>query len=116
MGCDTADSTCNGGFMDDDFAFAEKNGPCTEASHSYPFTTRYASNAKDLAVRDVASRAVTISCDDQMECSSPFMRSRNSCEDQPCVTGDRFVAGFAHQAIADAGVEVRGVQRLRGMV
>ena len=33
--CDTADSTCNGGFMDDDFAFAEKNGPCTEASYSY---------------------------------------------------------------------------------
>ena len=74
MGCDTADSTCNGGFMDDDFAFAEKNGPCTEASYSYPFRTRYASNAKDLAVRDVASRAVTISCHDQMECSSPFMR------------------------------------------
>ena len=60
MGCDTADSTCNGGFMDDDFAFAEKNGPCTEASYSYTFTT-------------------------QMECLSPFMRSRNSCEDQPCV-------------------------------
>ena len=36
MGCDTADSTCKGGFMDDDFAFAEKNGPCTEASYSYP--------------------------------------------------------------------------------
>ena len=38
MGCDTADSTCNGGFMDDDFAFAEKNGPCTEASYSYHTT------------------------------------------------------------------------------
>ena len=32
MGCDTADSTGNGGFMDDDL----KNGPCTEASYSYP--------------------------------------------------------------------------------
>ena len=30
----------------------------------------------------------------------------NSCVDQPCVTGDRFVAGFAHQVIADAGAEV----------
>ena len=53
MGCDTADSTCNGGFMDDDFAFAEKNGPCTEASYSYPFTTRYAFNA---AVRGESCR------------------------------------------------------------
>ena len=79
---DTTDSKCNDGFMDDDFAFAEKNGPCTEASYSYPFTT-------------------------QMECSSPFMRGRNSCEDQLCVTGDRFVAGFAHQVTADAGAEVK---------
>ena len=29
------------------------------------------------------------------------------CEDQPCVTGDRFVAVFAHQVIADAGAEVK---------
>ena len=36
MGCYTADSTCNGGFMDDNFAFAEKNGSCTEASYSNP--------------------------------------------------------------------------------
>ena len=38
-------------------------------------------------------------------CPSPFMRSRNSCEDQPCVAGDRFVAGFAHQLTADKIVE-----------
>ena len=36
---------------------------------------------------------------------SLFMRSRSSCEDQFCVTGDRFVAGFAHQVTADAGAE-----------
>ena len=47
------------------------------------------------------------SCHDQTECPSPFIRSRNSCEDQPCVTGDRFVAGFAHQVTADAGAEVK---------
>ena len=40
-------------------------------------------------------------------CPSPFMRSRNSCEDQPCVTGDRFVTGFAHQVTADAGAVVK---------
>ena len=34
------------------------------------------------------------------------MRSRSSCEDKPCVTGDRFVAGFAHQVTADADAEV----------
>ena len=28
------------------------------------------------------------------------------CEDQPCVTGDWFVAGFAHQVTANAGAEV----------
>ena len=43
---------------------------------------------------------------DQIECPSLFMRSRSSCEDQPCVTGDRFVAGFAHQVTADVGAEV----------
>ena len=42
-----------------------------------------------------------------MKCPSPFMRGRNSCEDEPCVTGDRFVAGFAHQVTADAGAEVK---------
>ena len=36
---------------------------------------------------------------------SLFVRSCSSCEDQPCVTGDRFVAGFA-QVTADAGAEV----------
>ena len=35
-----------------------------------------------------------------------FVHGRNSCVDQPCVTGDRFVAGFAHQVIAEAGAEV----------
>ena len=35
------------------------------------------------------------------------MRSRYSCEDQLCVTGDWFVAGFAHQVTADAGAEVK---------
>ena len=43
----------------------------------------------------------------QIECPSLFMRSRSSGEDQPCVTGDRFVAGFAHQVTADAGAEVK---------
>ena len=40
-------------------------------------------------------------------CLSPFMRSRNSCEDQPFVTGDGLVEGFAHQVTADAGAEVK---------
>ena len=35
MGCDTVDSACNGGLMDNDFAFAEKNGLRTETSYSY---------------------------------------------------------------------------------
>ena len=35
------------------------------------------------------------------------MRSRNSCEDQPCVTGDGLVAGFAHHVTTDAGAEVK---------
>ena len=42
---------------------------------------------------------------DQIECPSLFMRSCSSCEDKPCVTGDRFLAGFAHQVTADAEVE-----------
>ena len=33
--CDLVDSTCNGVFVDNGFAFGEKNGLCTEASHSY---------------------------------------------------------------------------------
>ena len=35
------------------------------------------------------------------------MRSRSSCEDQPHVTGDQFVAGIAHHVTADAGAEVK---------
>merc|ERR1711991_17214 len=37
--CDTVDSGCNGGLMDDGFAFAEKNAMCTEDSYSYTCTT-----------------------------------------------------------------------------
>ena len=33
--CDLVDSTCNGGFVDNGFAFGEKNGPSTEASNSH---------------------------------------------------------------------------------
>merc|ERR1712107_586004 len=33
--CDTVDSACNGGLMDNGFAFAEKNAMCTEDSYSY---------------------------------------------------------------------------------
>ena len=44
---------------------------------------------------------------DQIECPSLFVRSRSSCEDQPCVTGGWFVAGFAQQVTADAGAEVK---------
>jgi len=36
--CDTVDSACNGGLMDNGFAFAEKNAMCTEASYSYTGT------------------------------------------------------------------------------
>ena len=34
MDGDTVDSACDGGFVVNGFAFAEKNGPCTEASYS----------------------------------------------------------------------------------
>ena len=44
---------------------------------------------------------------DQIECPSLSMRNRSSCEDQPHVTGDQFVAGFAHHVTADAGAEVK---------
>ena len=33
--CDLVDSTCNGVFVDNGFAFGEKNGLCTVASYSY---------------------------------------------------------------------------------
>jgi len=36
--CDTVDSACNGGLMDNGFAFAEKNAMCTEESYSYTGT------------------------------------------------------------------------------
>ena len=35
MDCDLVDSTCNGVFVDNGFAFGEENGLCTEASYSY---------------------------------------------------------------------------------
>ena len=38
MGCDTVGSACNGGFVDNGFAFAEKNGLCSDASYSYTTT------------------------------------------------------------------------------
>ena len=34
LGCDTDDSACNGVFVDNGFAFAEKNDLCTEVSYS----------------------------------------------------------------------------------
>ena len=46
---------------------------------------------------------------DQIECPSLSMSSRSSCEDQPCVTGDRFVEGFAHQVTAGTGTEVEAL-------
>jgi C1A family cysteine protease len=36
--CDTVDSACNGGLMDNAFAFANKNAICTESSYSYTGT------------------------------------------------------------------------------
>ena len=36
--CDLVDSTCNGVFVDNGFAFGEENGLCTEASYSYTAT------------------------------------------------------------------------------
>ena len=48
------------------------------------------------ALAMVPFRFVVFQCPhDQIECPSLSMSSRSSCEDQPCVTGDRFVAGFA---------------------
>ena len=34
LGCDTDDSACDGVFVDNGFAFAEKNDLCTEVSYS----------------------------------------------------------------------------------
>ena len=42
----------------------------------------------------------------KFECPSLLKRSRSRCEDQPCVTGDRFVAGFAYQVTVGTGAEV----------
>ena len=35
LSCDVVDSACDGGLMDDGFAFAKKNAMCTEDSHSH---------------------------------------------------------------------------------
>ena len=35
LSCDMVDSACDGGLMDDGFAFAKKNAMCTEDSHSH---------------------------------------------------------------------------------
>ena len=42
----------------------------------------------------------------KFECLSLSMSSRSSCEDEPCVTGDRFVEGIAHQVTAGTGADV----------
>ena len=42
----------------------------------------------------------------KFECSVLFIRSCSSCEDKPCVTGDRFVAGFAHKVTTNADDDV----------
>ena len=42
----------------------------------------------------------------KFECASLLRRSRSSCEDQPRVTGDCFVAGFAYQVMVGTGAEV----------
>merc|ERR1712012_906820 len=36
--CDTTDSGCNGGWMDNAFSFAKKNSTCTEGSYPYTAT------------------------------------------------------------------------------
>ena len=36
--CDTTDSGCNGGWMDNAFSFAQKNAFCTEGSYPYTAT------------------------------------------------------------------------------
>ena len=42
------------------------------------------------------------------------LRSCSSCEDKPFVTGDRFVAGFAHQVTSDADAEVEAFNAYAG--
>ena len=77
------DSAYNGGLVDNGFAFDKK----------------IPSKLGRICANEVRPH-------DQIECPSLFMRSCSSCEDQPCVTGDRFVAGLAHKVTADAGAEV----------
>ena len=55
-------------------------------------------------VNTLNSRQLSLNVDPSL-----FIRSRSSCEDQPCVTGDRFVAGFAYQVSAGTGAEVEAV-------
>ena len=57
MGGDTVDPACDGRLVDDGFAFAEKSGPCTEASYSC-ITTKF--SCKDSScTADIVQGSVT---------------------------------------------------------
>ena len=80
---DMVDSACNGGLVDNGFVFDKK----------------IPSKLGRISANEVRPH-------DQIECPSLFVRSCSSCEDKPFVTGDRFVARFAHQVTSDADAEV----------
>ena len=57
LGYDTVDSACDGGSMDNGFAFAEKHDLCAEASYSHT-TTKGACKDSSCAV-DIVHGSVT---------------------------------------------------------
>ena len=79
---DTVDSACNCGLVDNGFVFDK----------------RIPSKLGRISANEVRPH-------DEIECPFSFFPSCSSCEDKPCVTGDRFVAGFAHQVTADSDAE-----------
>ena len=99
MGGDTVDPACDGGFVDNSFASAENNGPCTEASYNC-ITTK--GTCKDSScTADIVQGSVT---GDKKTClplasyfdvgSGTAIRVYHHC-DRPILVSIVFVTGHA---------------------